>query len=209
MSSPSTARVLSPEEAATFAPEQVVDLSRDLAAARQQIDWFKRQLFGQKSERRPQPVASGQMSLGELTVPGTGDTAQPDPTGARDIAAHRRRAPVTRPDADEDAVSFFDETRVPVRGGSVFLDTKSACVRWMNCSTVTAAMPVHRSSHHEAFTQEPLPEVQGQGRTRSPALCGPKPRCSTCLRPPVLGGRGKPDRLLRRICEHTWFVGFP
>ena len=64
MSSPSTARVLSLEEAATFAPEQVVDLSRDLAAARQQIDWFKRQLFGQKSERRPQPVASGQMSLG-------------------------------------------------------------------------------------------------------------------------------------------------
>lgn len=119
MSSPSTARVLSLEEAATFAPEQVVDLSRDLAAARQQIDWFKRQLFGQKSERRPQPVASGQMSLGELIAPGTGDTAQSDsaqpaPTGARDIAAHRRRAPAKRPDADEDAVSFFDETRVPV-----------------------------------------------------------------------------------------------
>jgi phenylacetic acid degradation protein len=28
------------------------------------------------------------------------------------------------------------------RGGSVFLDTKRACVRWMNCSTVTAAMHV-------------------------------------------------------------------
>ena len=114
MSLPSTARVLSLEEAATFAPEQVVDLSRDLAAARQLIDWFKRQLFGQKSERRPQPVASGQLSLGELAVPGTGDTAQPAPNDARDIAAHRRRAPVTRPDADEDAASFFDETRVPV-----------------------------------------------------------------------------------------------
>jgi oligoribonuclease len=42
------------------------------------------------------------------------DAPGPSSDQARDIAAHRRRAPVRRPDADEDAVSFFDETRVPV-----------------------------------------------------------------------------------------------
>jgi transposase len=52
MNSATTARVLSLEEAAEFAPEQVVGLSRELAAARHQLEWYKRQLFGHKSERR-------------------------------------------------------------------------------------------------------------------------------------------------------------
>jgi hypothetical protein len=48
------------------------------------------------------------------------------------------------------------------RGGRVFSDTKSDLLKWMNCSIVTAAMPVLRSSSHdETFTQEPLSEVQG------------------------------------------------
>ncbi len=29
-----------------------LSLSRELAAAKHQLDWFKRQVFGQKSERR-------------------------------------------------------------------------------------------------------------------------------------------------------------
>ena len=66
MLSPTQARVLSLQEAAHFAPAQVVALSEELAAAKQQIDWFKRQLFGQKSERRIPEGPSGQMSLGEL-----------------------------------------------------------------------------------------------------------------------------------------------
>ncbi len=45
-------RALSLDEAAALRPQQVVDLSRELAAAKHQLDWFKRQLFGQKSERR-------------------------------------------------------------------------------------------------------------------------------------------------------------
>ncbi len=73
MHSPTTVGVLSAEEAATFAPEQVVNLSRQLAAAqhqlelfRQQLDWFKRQLFGQKSERRVLDADSVQLNLGEI-----------------------------------------------------------------------------------------------------------------------------------------------
>ena len=41
MNSTTTARVLSLEEAAEFAPEQVVGLSQELAAAQQQVDVFK------------------------------------------------------------------------------------------------------------------------------------------------------------------------
>ena len=44
-------------------------------------------------------------------------------------------------------------------GGSVFSDTESDLLKWMNCSIVTAAMPLHRSSDHETYTKEPLIEV--------------------------------------------------
>src|SRR5207247_10957862 len=45
---------------------------------------------------------------------------------------------------------------VALRGGRVFLDRKPGLLKWMNCSIVTAAMPMQRSSHHEAYTKEPL-----------------------------------------------------
>jgi hypothetical protein len=57
---------------------------------------------------------------------------------------------------------YFDD-----RGGRVFSDTKWVLLKWMNCSIVTAAMPIFRSSDDEAFTQEPFPEVQGAHCTGS------------------------------------------
>ena len=38
--------MLSLDEAATLRPQQIIDLSCEFAAVRQQLDWFKRQLFG-------------------------------------------------------------------------------------------------------------------------------------------------------------------
>jgi putative ABC transport system substrate-binding protein len=49
------------------------------------------------------------------------------------------------------------------RGGRAFLDKELGCVKWVNCSIVTAIMPMQRSSNHETLTQEPLIEVQGPG----------------------------------------------
>ena len=46
-------------------PAQVVELSRELVAARQQLDWFKRQIFGQKSEKR---IVAGEDGLGAGAV---------------------------------------------------------------------------------------------------------------------------------------------
>ena len=104
--------VLSLEEAAAFHPQQVVDLSRELVAARHQIEWFKRQVFGEKSERRIIDGASGQMSLGEAIH--VDQTAVPPLPVERRVAAHTRCPAAKKPDTGDDSVPFFDETRVPI-----------------------------------------------------------------------------------------------
>ncbi|KAB2837930.1 MAG: IS66 family transposase, partial [Burkholderiales bacterium] len=66
MTSTTARPVLSLAQAAALAPQQVVDLvgtlSREIDILKQQLDWFKRQVFGQKSERRLVDGASGQLS---------------------------------------------------------------------------------------------------------------------------------------------------
>jgi transposase len=109
-STTTTARVLSLEEAAELAPEQVVGLSQELAAARHQLEWFKRQLFGQKSERRLIESDSTQLHLGEVIDQGQGEA----PHKQRVIAAHTRSVSKNKPEAGDESVPFFDETRVPV-----------------------------------------------------------------------------------------------
>jgi hypothetical protein len=78
--------VLSLEEAAGLAPEQVVGLSQELAAARHQLEWFKRQLFGHKSERRLLESNLAQLNLGELIDQGHGQAPQQQ----RVVGAHTR-----------------------------------------------------------------------------------------------------------------------
>jgi transposase len=110
MNSTTTARVLSLEEAAELAPEQVVGLSQELAAARHQLEWFKRQLFGQKSERRLIESEGAQLNLGEAIDQGQAET----PHQQHVIAAHTRSVARNKPEAGDESVPFFDETRVPV-----------------------------------------------------------------------------------------------
>lgn len=112
MKSATALRVLSLDEAAAFRPQQIVDLSRELASAKHQIDWFKRQIFGQKSERRIVDGSDGQMSLGEDLDAEQG-VIPPAPT-ERAVAAHTRRPKTKKPDTGDDSIPFFDETRVPV-----------------------------------------------------------------------------------------------
>lgn len=112
MNSATGSRVLSLDEAAAYRPHQVVDLSRELAAAQHQIAWFKRQIFGQKSERRIIDGTDGQMSLGEAI---TQDQVAPAPAPTeRPVAAHTRRAVPKKPDTSDDSLPFFDDSRVPV-----------------------------------------------------------------------------------------------
>jgi transposase len=81
-----------------------------ISALQQQLEWFRRQIFGQKSERfaaEPDPM---QLYLGEvLAVPAAAPVPQ------KMIAAHTRRR-ATKDGADTgEAVPFFDESRVPVQ----------------------------------------------------------------------------------------------
>lgn len=116
MNSTIHAPVLSLDEAAAFSPQQIVDLarsqlilSREVEALKHQLDWFKRQLFGQKSERRIVDGPSGQMNLGEAI-----DQGQAAPPAGRPVAAHTRRPTTKKPDTGDDAVPFFDATPVPI-----------------------------------------------------------------------------------------------
>ncbi|MEI6181424.1 MAG: IS66 family transposase, partial [Chloroflexales bacterium] len=111
--------VLSLDKAAALPPQQIVDLVRsqfllreEVKTLKHQLDWFKRQVFGQKSERRIIDGADGQMSLGDAI--NEQQSAAPPAPVEHHVAAHTRRAVTKKPDSDDDSVPFFDETRVPI-----------------------------------------------------------------------------------------------
>src|SRR5690606_42016490 len=119
MPAPHCAPVPTLAEAAQWAPEQIVGLAQanvalqrdmdamrlEFAALKHQPEWFRRQLFGQKSEKRVVSPDPAQMHLGELPIPDT----QPDVPG-KTVAGHTRRASRTdfAQSKDESAL-FFDE----------------------------------------------------------------------------------------------------
>lgn len=100
-------------ELAALNPQQLAQMlrSRDatIESLRAQLEWFKRQVFGAKSERyAPQPDPA-QMHLGELLpVP----PATPD--AQREIKSHHRRNAHSDFADDGANAPFFDEARVPV-----------------------------------------------------------------------------------------------
>src|SRR5688500_9201101 len=83
-----------------------------IQALTQQVGWFKRQIFGRKSERFIAEQDPSQLHLGEV-LPDVSATSEP-PRQA--VPAHTRRAPQrdVAADADAESLPFFDESRVPV-----------------------------------------------------------------------------------------------
>lgn len=84
-------------------------LTQQVASLQQQLDWFRRQLFGRKSERVVVPDPQ-QMVLGEVLPPADA----PAPPAERPVAAHMRKAARRDVAADAEAVPFFDESKVPI-----------------------------------------------------------------------------------------------
>jgi transposase len=80
-------------------------LEQKYAELQQQLDWFKRQLFGAKSERRVLPEDNRQLTLGEMS------TAETDTAATVEIAAHERRR--RTPAGPDEGDLRFDES-VPV-----------------------------------------------------------------------------------------------
>ncbi len=96
------------QQAAKMSQDEIVSLLIDRDRLQQQVEWFKRQLFGSSSERRVIDPDGRQMTLGE-EVP-----AQEPSSAEITIAAHRRRRRHARLDdaADESKVRF--DPQVPV-----------------------------------------------------------------------------------------------
>jgi transposase len=86
-------------------------LQQQVGAMKHQLDWFRRQLFGQKSERLAPLPDPTQMHLGEMMPMPATPAVQP----LRTVPAHTRRLAQRDLATDSEAVPFFDESRVPVQ----------------------------------------------------------------------------------------------
>lgn len=110
-----TTLTIDPNEAelARSSPQQLVQMlrSRDatIESLRAQLEWFKRQIFGAKTERYAVQPEGAQMHLGEMLPAPPGA-----PEAVREVKPHQRRA--ARADFADDGANapFFDETKVPV-----------------------------------------------------------------------------------------------
>ncbi len=82
---------------------------QQIDSLKHQLEWFKRQVFGQKSERfAPEPDPT-QMHLGEV-FPVPSSVAE----SRKAVPAHTRLVPKTDLANAGETVPFFDESRVPV-----------------------------------------------------------------------------------------------
>jgi transposase len=105
MSSATASAVTPPPE---WAAERA-ELKERIAQLEQQVAWFQRQLFGEKSERRHLEPPPAQMSLGEALAPVAGQQRP-----SRAVAAHQRRVAAKPAEDGQEARLFFDAERVPV-----------------------------------------------------------------------------------------------
>lgn len=92
--------------------QTIETLTQQLSAITQQLEWFKRQMFGTKSERLRVLQNEKQLALGEVLV----SPESPAPRKERVVAAHSRRDRQSDAAAvgESESVPFFDESQVPV-----------------------------------------------------------------------------------------------
>jgi len=104
---------MSAAELATVVRSQAQTISTledRVAALSHQIEWFRRQIFGQKSERFAPQANPSQMHLGEI-FPVPAAPVEEHKT----IAAHTRRSARTNGAESGEDLKFFDESRVPIQ----------------------------------------------------------------------------------------------
>jgi transposase len=105
-----TVLAAAPVEELLQARATIAQLNAQVEALTHQLEWFKRQLFGAKSERfAPLPDAL-QMHLGELMAP-----VVPQAAADQEVPAHKRRKARSDFEGAGAAAPFFDESKVPVQ----------------------------------------------------------------------------------------------
>src|SRR5215470_4996596 len=101
------------EQAATLSPAAVVALLAENATLKRQVEWFKRQLFGRKSEKRLRVPDPDQLPLvGMLATPVTSTDQPPPPTET--VKAYQRRFRLMGADLADESELRFDDS-VPVQ----------------------------------------------------------------------------------------------
>jgi transposase len=105
----SPAATESTPSSASFTAEKFIALEQEVAHLRRQVAWFQRQLFGQKSDKRPSQPIPEQGVLGEEFAVIPNSPASPQKTR---IAEHTR-SQTARANTDDTGL-FFDESKVPV-----------------------------------------------------------------------------------------------
>ena len=113
MQKPSPQPVPSETQIASLSPVEIRGIFQSQAqtidALKHQLEWFKRQMFGTKSERLAVLENSQQLALQELAL-----SREPAATKVQSVAAHIRRASSDKSIGEADSVPFFDEARVPI-----------------------------------------------------------------------------------------------
>jgi transposase len=101
------------EQATALRHEEIVALLVQNAELKRQVEWFKRQLFGRKSERRLHEPAAQQLSLaGMLAAPAAPSDVPPPPSET--VKAYQRRARWAAFAAAPDESGLRFESSVPV-----------------------------------------------------------------------------------------------
>ncbi|WP_254892677.1 transposase, partial [Acidithiobacillus thiooxidans] len=92
--------------------QKLAALQEQIDALKHQLDWFKRQTFGQKSEKRVPEAPTQQLTLAEAL--GIEAAIPPAETLTRIIPAHARKSTRSKAEDRAEAVPFFDADKVPV-----------------------------------------------------------------------------------------------
>jgi transposase len=101
------------EQAAALRPEEIVALLVHNAELQRQVEWFKRQLFGRKSERRLREPDAQQLPLTGL-LPRPSDPADAPPPPTETVKAYQRRTRFASFAATPDTSDLRFDPSVPV-----------------------------------------------------------------------------------------------
>jgi transposase len=100
----------SPSMSAAELAALVHSQAEKIAALEHQLEWFRRQIFGQKSERFAPEPDPNQLHLGETFPAPAAPVEERKP-----ITAHSRRSAQHDGAENSEELPFFDESKVPVR----------------------------------------------------------------------------------------------
>src|ERR1043166_1699358 len=101
------------EQAATLSPAEIVALLVENATLKRQLEWFQRQLFGRKSEKRLREPDPAQLTLANMLTTPVAPADQPPPP-TETVNAYQRRLRLSGANLTEESELRFDDS-VPVQ----------------------------------------------------------------------------------------------